>query len=154
MSPEEQAHSLGISGVAPSAVSAESAPSTAVTLYAPPRVPRPKRVARSRIARLVAEGRTTAEIAREVGYSRQHVWRLVRNSMPMQQAVDEADARVDFDSTGRLLGVRPVVADELARQASEGNVRVLLWLANKLKVADVSAPVKSRAEKHAWAKGR
>ena len=154
MSPDNPGHDAVCPHSAEAADPAESAPSTAVTVYAPPRVPRPKRVARSRIARLVAEGRTTAEIAREVGYSRQHVWRLVRNSMPMQRAVDEADALVDFDSTGRLLGVRPVVADELARQASEGNVRVLLWLANKLKVADVSAPVKSRAEKHAWAKGR
>ena len=53
---------------------------------------------------------------------------------------------MDFDATGRLLGIRPVIADELVRRASEGNVRVLLWLADKLKMADVSGTVASRAE--------
>jgi hypothetical protein len=141
MSPDDS----GIADVLPGEARPPHVPMLLPAVRAPS-VPRPRRVGRARIAALAAQGRTTAEIAREVGYSRQHVWRLVRNSRPLHAAMNEADAETDFNATGRLMGVRPVVADELARQAAEGNVRVLLWLADRLKIADVAAPIKTRAE--------
>ena len=142
----------GIAELCPAA--AEVAPVPASRAPKAGGLPRSRRVDRRRVARLAAEGRTTVEIAQELGCSRQHVWRLVRNSMPLHQALNDADAEVDFNSTGRLMGLRPIVVDELARRASDGDVRVLLWLADKLKLADASAEIKSRAEMMATKKGR
>ena len=98
-------------------------------------VPAPRRTTRidwPRVAALLAEGRTTAEVARAVGCSRQHVWRLMRRSRRLQGAIADAEGLVGADANGRLAGLRPAVAEALARELGDGNVRVVLWLADRL----------------------
>jgi AcrR family transcriptional regulator len=81
---------------------------------------------------MLSDGHTTAEVAREVGCSRQHVWRILRRSRALYWAIAEAETEAVRDANARLAGLRPLVADALARGLDEGNVRVTLWLADRL----------------------
>jgi hypothetical protein len=72
------------------------------------------------------------EVAEKVGCSRQHVWRLMRKSAFLGRALAEAEYEVGREADGRLAALRPAVADALKREIDAGNVRVLLWLADRL----------------------
>jgi DNA invertase Pin-like site-specific DNA recombinase len=97
---------------------------------------RSTRVDWQRVAARLAEGRSTAEVAQEVGCSRQHVWDILRKSRLARRALDDAESEVGTNANLRLRGLRPKLADALARELDKGNVRVMLWLAERLRVAD------------------
>ena len=85
-----------------------------------------------RVAELLAQGRSTVEVAEAVGCSRQHVWRLMRRSRVYGRAIAEAQVEVGLETTGKLNGLRPELGEALMREVRAGNVRVMLWLANRL----------------------
>ena len=97
---------------------------------APP-VPQPKRPTRvdwRRVTELLAEGNSTAEVAAAVGCSRQTVWNVLRKSRAMEDTLYDAESEIGTNANLRLRGLRPKVADALAREVDKGNVRVMLWL--------------------------
>jgi hypothetical protein len=105
------------------------------------RVPEPLRATRidwTEVARLLADGRTTAEIARAVGCSRQHVWRLLRRSASLHRDMREAGHEATMETGSRFAALQPRVVEELARQLDNGNVRVLLWLASRINLNALS----------------
>lgn len=108
-------------------------------LFKPAR-PRARRIDRTLVANMLAEGRTVEEVAKAAGCTRQHVWRITRRSLPMQRAIAEAEGLVGGDAHHRLNGLRPRLTEALAREVDAGNVRVMLWLADRLDVAAPPAP--------------
>jgi hypothetical protein len=99
-------------------------------LYRKPR----RRIDRKLVAKLLAEGRPVSEVAETVGCARQHIWRLMRSSVRFNEAMDDAAYEVGRDADGRLEGLRPDVVDAIKRELDAGNVRVLLWLAERLEL--------------------
>jgi hypothetical protein len=97
---------------------------------------RPTRVNWQRAIDLMAKGRSTADVAKELGCSRQHVWDILRQSRVARRALDDAESEVGTNASLRLRGLRPKLADALAREIDKGNVRVMLWLAERLNVTD------------------
>ncbi len=117
------------------ALLAEDAAGAPPPSLSPPnsRTSRTTRVDWQRIAALMAEGHPVAEVARQANCSRQHVWRVVRRQRAAAaRAADPDAARAEAEA--RLAELRPLVVDGLARQAEAGNPRVLLWLAERLRV--------------------
>jgi len=84
------------------------------------------------VARLLAAGWTTAEVARHVGCTRQHVWRILRRSPALQQAILEAQRETRLESGSLFAALQPRIAKALSRAVDEGNPRVILWLAERL----------------------
>ena len=101
------------------------------------RAARPLRATRidwQQVARLQAAGNSTAQVAQFVGCSRRHIWRILRRS----RRLDEALAReMDHEATNAsliLAALRPVIAEALETELRKGNVNVLLRLADRLNV--------------------
>jgi hypothetical protein len=110
-------------------------------LFAPSSTgPRPRRVDRTLVAELLAQGRSVADVAKAAGCARQHVWRITRRSRPMQRAIADAEARVGSDVHRHLNGLRPLLAEQLEHEIRGGNIRVMLWLADRLDMAFPPAP--------------
>jgi len=84
------------------------------------------------VARLLAAGWTTAEVARHVGCTRQHVWRILRRSPALQKAILEAERETRLESGSLYASLQPRIAKALSRAVDEGNPRVILWLAERL----------------------
>jgi hypothetical protein len=98
-------------------------------------LPRRRRVDRNMVAFLLSVGWSVGEVAEKVGCSRQHVWRLMRRSKRFGRAVAAAEYEVWTEADGRLTALRPVVASALVRELAQSNVRVMLWLADRLGLA-------------------
>jgi len=75
-------------------------------------------------ASLLADGVPTIEVARFVGCSRQHIWRILRSSNAMRVRLGEERARIAAEC-GEVLS---------------GNVRVAMWLADRLGLAAHGLP--------------
>lgn len=102
-------------------------------------VPQPRRstaVDWGRIVELLAQGVSTLDVARRVGCSRQTVWNVLRRSRALEEALDDAETELGVNARLRLRGLRPLLADSLAAEVDKGNVRVILWLADRLHLAD------------------
>jgi hypothetical protein len=105
----------------------------------PPR--RPTRVDWDEVARQLAQGRTIAQVADSVGCSRRHIWRILRNSRRLDRLLADAQTEVGTGAHLQLAGLRPAVAERLGREVEAGNVRVLLWLADRLTLFERPAPL-------------
>jgi hypothetical protein len=116
----------------------ESAECSSFVRSTPPTIPphRKSRVDWEEVARLIAEGQSTAEIARAVGCSRRHIWRILRKSEKFERALDEAETDTATEASHILAALRPIIAEALSREARSGNVNVLLRLADRLNVFD------------------
>jgi len=102
-------------------------------------VPQPRRATAvdwGRIVALLAQGVSTMDVARRVGCSRQTVWNVLRRSRALEEALDDAETELGVNARLRLRGLRPLLADSLAAEVDKGNVRVILWLADRLHLAD------------------
>jgi hypothetical protein len=84
-----------------------------------------------RAAQLLRRGHTIAEVAKKMRCSRQHVWRIKRLIQPSAASTVTGDW-LDLDPRERLERLGPAVAAALARGLDDGNVRVALWLAERL----------------------
>ena len=98
---------------------------------------RPRRATRidwQEVARLLASGNSTAQVARLVGCSRRHIWRILRRSRRLDEALAGEIEHEATNASLLLAALRPALAEALAREVQKGNVNVLLRLADRLNV--------------------
>jgi len=91
-------------------------------------------------AALLADGVPTIEVARFVGCSRQHIWRILRSSNAMRVRLGEERARIAAECGAQVEGLRRPIALLLEREVLSGNVRVAMWLADRLGLAAHGLP--------------
>ena len=103
-----------------------------VPVLFPARRLRRRRVDRNLVAALLAVGFSVTEVAEKAGCSRQHVWRMMRRSESLGRALATVEFDVAREANGKLAALRPVVASALLRALADRNVRVMLWLADRL----------------------
>jgi hypothetical protein len=87
-----------------------------------------------RAAELLAQGMSTADAATRVGCSRAALARRRRHDPTFQTWMArcrEAGAEPD---KRQLVGLRPTLQDAIEKEVRSGNVRVILWLADRLKL--------------------
>ena len=94
-------------------------------------------------ARLLAEGRSMAETARTVGCSRASVARRLKVNQDFQRLVGRLRDGAGDAEAGRLEALRRTCQDAIETEVRGGNVRVILWLADRLKLI---TPQDSRTE--------
>lgn len=92
------------------------------------------------VATLLAQGMATTAIARHLGCSRVTVWRQVRKRERMRRLIVEEHAAQRLEVAGRLDGLRSLVAGQIEQQVRDGNVRVLLWLADRMNLTAQDLP--------------
>ena len=87
-------------------------------------------------AELIARGRSLAAVAAQVGCSRNYLARKLRRDAEFQSWVAEcARPAGEGEAQGhRLLRLRRTVYDAIENEVRAGNVRVILWLADRLKL--------------------
>jgi len=91
-------------------------------------------------AEMLAEGCSTAEVAHRLGCSRGHVWRVLGKSDAFRARYAASRAR-SFAEAGTVLdGLRGEVAETIKREVMTGNIRVTLWLADRLGLVGRAAP--------------
>jgi len=91
-------------------------------------------------AALLADGVPTIEVAHFVGCSRQHIWRILRSSNAMRVRLGEERARIAAECGAQVEGLRRPIALLLEREVLSGNVRVAMWLADRLGLAAHGLP--------------
>ena len=91
-------------------------------------------------ASLLADGVPTIEVARFVGCSRQHIWRILRSSNAMRVRLGEERARIAAECGAQVEALRRPIAMLLEREVLSGNVRVAMWLADRLGLAAHGLP--------------
>lgn len=91
-------------------------------------------------AALLADGVPTIEVAHYVGCSRQHIWRILRSSNAMRVRLGEERARIAAECGAQVEGLRRPIAMLLEREVLSGNVRVAMWLADRLGLAAHGLP--------------
>ncbi len=91
-------------------------------------------------ASLLADGVPTVEVARFVGCSRQHIWRILRSSNAMRVRLGEERARIAAECGAQVEALRRPIALLLEREVLSGNVRVAMWLADRLGLAAHGLP--------------
>jgi hypothetical protein len=87
-----------------------------------------------RAAELLAQGTSPADVAGRLGCSRAALTRRQRHDPVFQTWIArcrEADPKPD---TRRLAGLRPTLHDTIEKEVHAGNLRVILWLADRLKL--------------------
>lgn len=95
---------------------------------------RSRRIDWGRGAELLAQGATVAAAARTIGCSPKTLARKRRHDPAFQariEALRTPDRRSDDD---RIAGLRRVLHDAIEAEVRAGNVRVILWLADRLKL--------------------
>ena len=85
-------------------------------------------------AELLARGLNVAAVARRVGCSRSQVSRK-RNQDPVFQGwIEEFEAKIEVPSTDRMVGLRRALHEAIDAEVRAGNVRVILWVADRVKL--------------------
>lgn len=87
-----------------------------------------------RAAQLLADGRSLSETARLVGCTRGRVSRHLRRDEPFQRLIERLRQDRTDDDGSRLLALRRRVHEAIESEVQKGNVRVILWLADRLKL--------------------
>lgn len=83
-------------------------------------------------AEMLAAGCSTEQVARQIGTTRQNVWRVMKDSDVFRQRLVANRMRGISEASGVIDGLRGEVAETIKREVLEGNIRVTLWLADKL----------------------
>jgi hypothetical protein len=94
-----------------------------------------RHIDRRKVAELLSIGWPVQEVAAHVGCSRQHVCRLIRKSKFLGRQIAEAEYRIGKECDGELAALRPEIAAALKHELDARNVRVMLWLADRLGLA-------------------
>jgi hypothetical protein len=92
------------------------------------------RVDWEKIAVMLANGRQMNDIVGATGCSRQTIWRALRRSPRLVERVREERTRLQSEAGSMVDGLRILVANGLIRLVHQGDTRVLLWLADRLKI--------------------
>ena len=85
-------------------------------------------------AELLAQGMTIAEAAARVGCSRSALARRRRRDPLFHNCVARGRGATADSEAPRLSDLRPTIEQAIAREVGLGNVRVVLWLADRLKL--------------------
>jgi hypothetical protein len=85
-------------------------------------------------AELLAEGATIADAARRIGCSRSQLSRRRNRDQLFQDWIDGFAARPRGEDVRRLYELRQRLHDAIDAEVQNGNVRVILWLADRLKL--------------------
>lgn len=93
-----------------------------------------RRIDWHRAAELIAKGRTIATAAAEVGCSRSQLSRRRNHDPVFRRWIEDCRAFGD----GPMAGLRSTLHAAIEHEVKDGNVRVILWLADRLKL--VSPP--------------
>lgn len=93
-----------------------------------------RRIDWHRAAELIAKGRTIATAAAQVGCSRSQLSRRRNHDPVFRRWIEDCRAVGD----GPMAGLRGALHAAIEREVKKGNVRVILWLADRLKL--VSPP--------------
>lgn len=95
---------------------------------------RPGRIAWPQVAARLAQGVTMTQAAIEAGCARSTIWRKLKDSSDFRGALAAERARVAEEAAQRVAGLRTMVAETIEREVRAGNLRVVLWLADRLKL--------------------
>jgi hypothetical protein len=85
-------------------------------------------------AELLAQGMTAAAVAERVGCSRAALARRRRNDAVFQTWIVRCRAAPGEPGEHRLAALRPTLHAAIEKEVGAGNVRVILWLADRLKL--------------------
>jgi hypothetical protein len=85
-------------------------------------------------AELLAQGLTTAAVAERVGCSRAALVRRRRNDPVFQTWIARSRAAPGERAEHPLAELRPTLHAAIEKEVGAGNVRVVLWLADRLKL--------------------
>jgi hypothetical protein len=96
-------------------------------------------------AALLAQGMTTAEAASRVGCSRAALGRRRRHDPVFQTWLARCRETTAAADDERLAELRPTLQAAIEKEVSTGNVRVILWLADRLKLVN---PPNERTPEH------
>lgn len=108
------------------------------------RGPRPK-IDWRYAAMLLAEGRSTVDVATILNCSRQHVWRMLRRSKSLRQRTSELRRRKAAECGARLEGLADQAVEIIHGAIRAGDKRMACWLANRLGLFE-AAPAETVAE--------
>jgi transcriptional regulator with XRE-family HTH domain len=85
-------------------------------------------------AELLAQGMTIAAVAERVGCSRAALARRRRDDAVFQTWMTRCRAAAAESDDERLADLRPTLQGAIEKEVGAGNVRVILWLADRLKL--------------------
>lgn len=87
-----------------------------------------------RAAELLAQGMGTAEVASRVGCSRTTLARRRKHDPVFQSWMTRCREAGAESEKRRLTDLSPTLRDSIAKEVHAGNLRVVLWLADRLKL--------------------
>lgn len=93
---------------------------------------RAKGIDRAAAARLLAEGRPIAEVARAVGCSRQNLWRQVQRSKRLARLIRSAEEEARTDAYGKLALLGPAAVETLGRALVDDDAGVAFKIADRM----------------------
>jgi hypothetical protein len=97
-------------------------------------------------AELLARGATAAAVAEQVSCSRNHLSKKRKHDPVFQSWIARCRERLAEDTGDRLSDLRRTLHEAIETEVRAGNVRVILWLADRLKLV---SPPNERTPEHA-----
>jgi hypothetical protein len=88
----------------------------------------------ARIAYYLASGVTVAEVARHYGLSRSTIWRAMQRSPGLRRRIAAEREMLRRESDSRFVAMRHAVVEGLSRAINAGNIRAILWAAQRLEL--------------------
>jgi hypothetical protein len=104
-------------------------------------------------AALLARGVPVATVARQVGCSRSSLSRKRNRNRVFQRLIEELEGDRGERKLDRIGDLRSAVHAAIERQVQKGNVRVILWLADRLKLITLPSDRTPEQELHAILRG-
>lgn len=101
-----------------------------------PRRPARRAIDWQRAAEFLAQGMTIEEAAARVGCSRYALERKRRHDATFQSWMTRPRESAADAGSQRFEDLRPAIHQVIAREVGSGNVRVILWLADRLKLVN------------------
>lgn len=98
----------------------------------------------ARVAYYLAAGVSATEVARHFGVSRSTIWRGMQRSSGLRHRVQAERRMFQRESDNRFVALRHAVVDGLQHAISAGNIRVLLWAADRLDLGGTLLPADER----------
>ena len=98
----------------------------------------------ARVAYFIAAGVSVTEVARHFGVSRTTIWRGMQRSSGLRHRIQAERRMFQRESDNRFVALRHAVVDGLQQAIGAGNVRVLLWAAERLDLGGTILPQQER----------
>lgn len=88
----------------------------------------------ARIAYYLASGVTVTEVARHFSLSRSTIWRALQRSPGLRRRIAAEREMLRRESDSRFVAMRHAVVEGLSRAINAGNIRAILWAAERLEL--------------------